>query len=331
MLAMALTGVGQPLQALDLPVPRPGIGQVLLQVEACAVCRTDLHILDGELRAPVLPLVPGHEVVGTVVAVGMNVHTVRIGARVGMPWLGHTCGACPYCREGHENLCDSAAFTGFDLPGGYAEYVVAEAAYCFELPPAYDALHAAPLLCAGLIGHRAYAMAGPARRIGLYGFGAAAHLLLQSARHEDRETYVFVRPGDDLAAEFARSLGCTWVGNSEQRPPQLLDAALIFAPAGELVPRALRAVRKGGSVICAGIHMSDIPAFPYEILWGERSLRSVANLTRADGVAFFEKARRYPLKVVARAYPLLQANQALDDLRQGVLQGAAVLVPGLRP
>jgi propanol-preferring alcohol dehydrogenase len=250
-----------------------------------------------------------------------------MGARVGVPWLGHACGLCGYCKEGHENLCDYATFTGLSRNGGFAELVLADAAFCLALPDRYDAVHAAPLLCAGLIGHRAYAMAGGARRIGLYGFGAAAHLLLQLANFEGRESYVFVRSGDNHSANFARQLGARWVGDSNQFPPDPLDAALIFAPAGELIPQALRSVRKGGNVICAGIHMSDIPAFPYEILWGERTLRSVANLTRADGKAFLEKAARHPFEVAATVYDLTDANRAMDDLRQGRLQGAAVLVP----
>ena len=327
MLAMAMIAKGQPLQQVELPVPQPGPGQVLLRVEACAVCRTDLHILDGELDVPHLPIIPGHEVVGTVVTRASNVLWPAVGQRVGVPWLAHSCGHCEFCEGGRENLCDRAAFTGLDVPGGYAEYTLADAAFCLALPENYDALHAAPLLCAGLIGYRAYAMAGDAHRIGLYGFGAAAHLLLQIAVHQRKKTYVFVKAGDRESADFARSLGADWVGASGETPPDGLDAAIIFAPAGELVPEALRCVKKGGVVVCAGIHMTDIPSFPYETLWGERSLRSVANLTREDGRLFLALAGTVQLRVAATPYPLAAANQALSDLRNGRLQGAAVLVP----
>jgi propanol-preferring alcohol dehydrogenase len=299
---------------------------VLLKVSACAVCRTDLHILDDELPAVPHPIVPGHEIVGTAVACGEGV-SIPAGARLGVPWLGSTCGHCRYCLEGLENLCDHARFTGYQLDGGYADYVLADARFCLPLPDALDDVHAAPLLCAGLIGYRAYRMCGAPRRLGLYGFGAAAHLVAQMARFEGRECLAFVRPGDAAAAEFARELGCSWAGASDQRPPEELDAAIIFAPAGELVPAALAAVRKGGTVVCGGIHMSDIPSFPYSLLWGERSIRSVANLTRADGTGFMELAARMPLDVRVETFPLEQANEALERLRRGSLNGAAVLVP----
>lgn len=327
MLAMGLFNFRGELRQIEIPVPRVGIGQVLLRVDACAVCRTDLHIVDGDLAPRAWPVIPGHEIVGTVVDCGADVKWPRIGERVGVPWLGNTCGHCGYCESGRENLCDQAMFTGYDLPGGFAEYTLAEAKYCLPLPPLYDPLHAAPLLCAGLIGYRAYAMAGKARRLGLYGFGAAAHLMLQVAADEGKETYVFVRPGDDGALRFARSLGATWAGYSGDKPPNDVDAALIFAPAGELVPEALRRTVKGGQVICAGIHMSDIPSFPYALLWGERCVRSVANLTREDGRAFMDIAGKRQLQVVATPYSLAAANQALADLRTGKLHGAAVLIP----
>jgi propanol-preferring alcohol dehydrogenase len=290
------------------------------------VCRTDLHVVDDELPAVPHPLVPGHEIVGTVAACGDGV-SLPAGARLGVPWLGSTCGHCRYCRAGQENLCDHARFTGYQLDGGYAEYVLADARFCLPLPDALDDAHAAPLLCAGLIGYRAYRMCGDARRLGLYGFGAAAHLVAQMARFDGRECLAFVRPGDTAAADFARTLGCSWAGTSDRPPPEELDAAIIFAPAGELVPAALAAVRKGGAVVCGGIHMSDIPSFPYSLLWGERSIRSVANLTRADGTGFMELAARMPLDVRVETFPLEQANEALDRLRRGELAGAAVLVP----
>ena len=326
MRAMVLESPRSALVPRDRPVPRPGPGQVLLKVRACAVCRTDLHVVDDELPAVPHPIVPGHEIVGTVAACGDGVSLAE-GARLGVPWLGSACGHCRYCRDGLENLCDHACFTGYQLDGGYAEYVLADAGFCLPLPGALDDVHAAPLLCAGLIGYRAYRMCGEARRIGLYGFGAAAHLVAQMARFEDRECLAFVRPGDEAAAAFARSLGCSWAGASDERPPVELDAAIIFAPAGELVPAALAAVRKGGTVVCGGIHMSDIPSFPYSLLWGERSLRSVANLTRADGAGFMEMAGRMPLDVRVETFALVQANEALDRLRRGELSGAAVLVP----
>ena len=323
---MVLESPRSALVPRDRPVPRPALGQVLLKVRACAVCRTDLHVVDDELPSVPHPVVPGHEIVGTVAACGDGVSLAE-GTRLGVPWLGFACGHCRYCRDGLENLCDHAAFTGYQLDGGYAEYVLADARFCLPLPAALDDVHAAPLLCAGLIGFRAYRRCGEARRIGLYGFGAAAHLVAQMARFEDRECLAFVRPGDETAAAFARSLGCSWAGWSDERPPGELDAAIIFAPAGELVPAALAAVRKGGTVVCGGIHMSDIPSFPYSLLWGERSIRSVANLTRADGAGFMEMAGRMPLDVRVETFPLAEANEALERLRRGELSGAAVLVP----
>ncbi|MYM87801.1 zinc-binding alcohol dehydrogenase family protein [Rugamonas sp. FT82W] len=327
MLAMLLERPGQALRAARIAIPTPAPQQLLLRVGACGVCRTDLHIADGELAPHKAPLIPGHEVVGYVVRCGAEVQGYAPGDRVGVAWLGGSCGHCPYCARQNENLCEQAVFTGYDLNGGYAEYMVADARYVFRLPASYDDVHAAPLLCAGLIGYRAYAMAGQAQRIGLYGFGAAAHILCQVARHQGREVYAFTRPGDTRSQEFARSLGAAWAGDSEQAAPVPLDAAILFAPNGALVPRALAAVRAGGSVVCAGIHMSEVPAFPYALLWGERTLRSVANLTRADGLAFFKLADQYPLHTHTTAFPLAQANAALTALRAGDLDGAAVLVP----
>ncbi|ANQ83204.1 putative alcohol dehydrogenase [Azoarcus olearius] len=327
MRAMVLDTPGQPLRPAVLPQPTPGPGQVLLKVEACGVCRTDLHLVDGELPEPRLPVVPGHEIVGRVVATGPGVTALRIGQRAGVPWLGWTCGECSYCRGGHENLCDAARFTGYTLDGGYAEYTVADQRYCFPLPDPLPAVELAPLLCAGLIGYRALAMAGDAERIGIYGFGAAAHILAQVLVHQGRAFYAFTRPGDLAGQGFARRLGAAWAGGSDEAPDQALDAALIFAPAGPLVPAALRAVRKGGTVVCAGIHMSDIPAFPYDILWGERVLRSVANLTRADGERFLRIVADNPVRSHVQVYRLDQANEALDALRLGRIEGAAVLVP----
>ena len=324
---MVLTAAGQPLLPTELPAPRPGADQILLRVTACAVCRTDLHVVDGELAHPRLPLVPGHEIVGVVTEVGARVTRFKSGDRVGVPWLGWTCGACAYCLSGRENLCDRARFTGYQLDGGFAEAAVADERFCFPIPAAYTDVAAAPLLCAGLIGFRALRMAGDARRIGLYGFGAAAHIIAQVARHQGRDVYAFTRPGDDSAAAFARRLGAVWAGGSDGPPPDLLDAAIIFAPLGPLVPAALRAVVKGGTVVCAGIHMSDIPTFPYADLWGERVLRSVANLTRADADDFLALAPLVPVQTSTTVYPLEKANQALDDLRRGRIEGAAVLVP----
>lgn len=327
MRAMVLRRPGAPLELEERPVPQPGPGQVRLRVQACAVCRTDLHVLDGELPQIPYPIVPGHEVVGTVDACGPGV-AIAPGTRLGVPWLGHTCGACRFCTSGQENLCDQARFTGYQLDGGYAEYLLAEHDYCLPLPPALDEVHTAPLLCAGLIGHRTLRMAGDARRLGIYGIGAAAHIVIQVARFEGREVYAFTRPGDRDAQEFARSLGASWAGASGDSPPCELDAALIFAPVGALVPQALRAVRKGGIVVCGGIHMSDIPRFPYAWLWGERQLRSVANLTRRDAREFLKLAPRVPVRTHVEAFALEQANLALERLRAGRLAGAAVLVPG---
>ena len=327
MRAQVLRHSRKPLESAILATPEPGRGQVLLRVSACGVCRTDLHVADGELPNPKLPLVLGHEIVGRVVALGPDTAGFTLDQRVGVPWLGWTCGECGYCRRGEENLCDSARFTGYQLDGGYAEFVVADARYCFAIPAAYSDVDAAPLLCAGLIGYRALLMAGEAKRIGFYGFGAAAHILAQLCVHEGREVYALVRPGDEPSRAFARELGAHWSGYSNEPPPEPLDAALIFASAGALIPGALGAVRKGGIVVCAGIHMSDIPGFPYRLLWGERVLRSVANLTRADGVAFFAAIAKTRIDVKTRSYALSAANSALADLRAGRLQGAAVLVP----
>ena len=326
--AMVLHAPGEPLRMEERPDPAPAAGELLVHVEACAVCRTDLHVVDGELPQARLPVVPGHEIVGRVLRVGDGVGAWRIGQRVGIPWLGHTCGHCSYCLAHRENLCDEPVFTGYGRDGGFATHVTADAAFCLPLDLPQDAVHAAPLLCAGLIGWRALRAAGSdAMRIGIYGFGAAAHLVAQVAMHEKREILAFSRPGDAAAQAFAHSLGIAWAGGSDEAPPHPLDAAIIFAPVGELVPTALRAVRKGGRVVCAGIHMSDIPAFPYRLLWEERELVSVANLTRDDAAAFLHFAATVPLRVEATPYPLAAANVALDDLRCGRLQGAAVLVP----
>jgi alcohol dehydrogenase, propanol-preferring len=321
MRAMVLERVGEPLLAVELPDPEPRPGQLLVRVHACGVCRTDLHVVDGELPRPKLPLVPGHQVVGDVVA------GPRAGERVGVPWLGWTCGECRFCREGLENLCDRARFTGYDLDGGYGELAVADERFCFPLPPGPDDAGAAPLLCAGLIGYRSLRLAGDPARLGLYGFGAAAHIVCQVATWEGRSVLAFTRSGDAEGQAFARELGASWAGAVEDPVPDELDAAIIFAPAGELVPAALRAVRKGGVVVCAGIHMSDIPSFPYELLWGERVLRSVANLTRRDGEEFLGLAPRVPLRTAVEVFPLADANEALDRLRAGRIRGAAVLVP----
>jgi propanol-preferring alcohol dehydrogenase len=325
MRAMVLEAAGRPLRAATLPDPVPGPGQVRLRVAACGVCRTDLHVADGELAHPKLPLVLGHEIVGTVEACGRDAGRCAPGTRVGVPWLGWTCGTCPFCRRGLENLCEQARFTGYQLDGGYAEYAVADERFCFPLPEAYDDAAAAPLLCAGLIGYRALRAAGEAQCLGVYGFGAAAHIVAQVARHEGRRVFAFTRAGDVAAQEFARTLGAEWAGASDQAPPEPLDAAIIFAPVGALVPTALRAVAKGGTVVCAGIHMSDIPAFPYKWLWGERVVRSVANLTRRDGEEFLALAPRVPIRTETEIYPLAQANEALARLRSGQVRGAAVL------
>ena len=325
--SMILRARGDRLALVDAPRPEPGPGQMLLRVHACGVCRTDLHVVDGDLPHGKLPIIPGHEVVGSVVACGSAVSDYRAGDRVGVPWLGFTCGVCEYCERGQENLCDHARFTGYDLDGGYAEYIVADQRYCLPLPREYDDAAAAPLLCAGLIGYRSLIMAGDARRLGIYGFGAAAHIVAQVARYRGREVYAFTRAGDDQAQAFARELGAVWAGPSGTSPPHPLDAAIIFAPVGALVVSALRAVRKGGTVVCAGIHMSDIPAFPYELLWGERTLRSVANLTRKDGLDFLTLAPRVPVRTTVERFSLTDANEALTRLRHGRVTGAAVLIP----
>ena len=327
MRAMVLKSAGGPLVLEDVPVPRPGAGQLLVKVAACAVCRTDLHVVDGELPNPKLPLVPGHEVVGCIEEVGDGVANFRVGDRVGIPWLGWTCGECEYCLSARENLCERARFTGYTIDGGYAEFAVADARFAFRLPDAFDDVSAAPLLCAGLIGYRSLRKAGDAKRLGIYGFGAAAHIVAQVARHEGRDVFAFTRPGDTEAQEFARSLGAHWAGGSDETPPQELDAAIIFAPIGPLVPAALRVLKRGGKVVCGGIHMSDIPAFPYRDLWHERSICSVANLTRRDAEEFLVLAPQVPIRTETQTFPLEQANEALDALRSGKLRGAAVLVP----
>lgn len=325
---MLLEAPGGPLRDVERPVPPIGSGDVLLRVRACGVCRTDLHVLDGELPDPALPLVLGHEIVGIVEQAGADVTRLHVGDRVGVPWLGWACGRCRFCRRGAENLCPYARFTGYQRDGGYAEYTVADARFVFPLPPALPDVEAAPLLCAGLIGYRTLRLAGDAERVGLYGFGAAAHLVAQVLRHQGRRAFAFTRPGDTRTQEFARGLGCAWAGDSTGPAPEPLDAALIFAPDGALVPLALRAVEPGGVVVCGGIHMSPIPSFPYETLWGERVLRSVANLTRRDGDEFLRLAGDAGLRAEVHPYPLARANDALDDLRHGRFTGAAVLVPG---
>ncbi len=325
--AMVFDGTKGRLRPEDRAVRAPGPGEVRLEVLACGVCRTDLHVVDGELTEPELPIVPGHQIVGRVVRAGDGVERFAVGDRVGVPWLGWTCGACDACRRGEENLCDAARFTGYQIDGGFAEECVADARFCFPIPDGLPDLRAAPLLCAGLIGYRAFRMAGDARTLGFYGFGAAAHILAQLARHEGRTVFAFTRPGDEAARRFAVDLGAAWAGGSDEAPPSPLDAAIVFAPVGELVPIALRAVRKGGTVVCAGIHMSDIPSFPYSILWGERVVRSVANLTRRDGEEFMALAPRVPIETEVRRYALGDAGRALDDLRAGRFTGAAVVVP----
>jgi propanol-preferring alcohol dehydrogenase len=327
MRAQVLRAPRQQLETADLPRPEPGPGQVLIAVRACAVCRTDLHILDGELTQPKLPLVPGHEIVGTVIETGAGVDRFAVGDRVGVPWLGWTCGVCEFCRSGRENLCDNARFTGYQIDGGYAELTVADQRYCFAIPAGFDDIAAAPLMCAGLIGYRTLRLAGDGERIGIYGFGAAAHIIAQVARHQGRRIFAFTRPGDAAAQDFARGLGAVWAGGSEEMPPEPLDAALIFAPVGVLVPAALAATRKGGTVVCGGIHMSDIPSFPYRRIWEERVVRSVANLTRADAEEFLALAPNAGIRTATQTYPLADANRALTDLRRGALQGAAVLLP----
>ena len=327
MRAMRLHSGGQPLAADDLPVPQPRPGQLLVKIGACAVCRTDLHVVDGELTEPKLPLVPGHEIVGRVEEVGEGVEGFRVGDRVGIPWLGWTCGECEYCLSGRENLCARARFTGYTIDGGYAEFTVVDARFAFQIPDAFDDVSAAPLLCAGLIGYRSLRKAGDAKRLGIYGFGAAAHIVAQVARYEGRDVFAFTRLGDIEAQKFALALGAQWAGGSDETPPQELDAAIIFAPIGALIPAALRAVKRGGAVVCGGIHMSDIPAFPYRDLWHERTICSVANLTRRDGEEFLELAGRIPIRTETQTFPLEQANEALEALRSGELRGAAVLVP----
>lgn len=326
MRAMILDKPRQRLRETQLPEPEPGVGQVLVRVHACAVCRTDLHVVDGELPQPKLPLVPGHEIIGTVAAKGKQVGHFAVGDRVGIPWLGWTCCECGHCRSNRENLCDKARFTGYTIDGGYAEYTAADERFCYSIPDFYEDVEAAPLMCGGLIGYRALAKAGDAMRLGIYGFGAAAHIITQVALYQGRQIYAFSRPGDRGAQEFARALGAEWAGDSNTMPPQLLDAAIIFAPVGALVPQALKAVTKGGTVVCAGIHMSDIPSFPYSILWEERCVRSVANLTRRDGEEFLTLAPRVPVRTQTQTFPLARANDALEHLRGGSTEGALVLV-----
>jgi alcohol dehydrogenase, propanol-preferring len=325
MRAMLLDAAQTPLRAADVPIPEPEAGQVRVRVRACGVCRTDLHVVDGELPNPKLPLILGHQIVGEIVAAGAAVNDLRVGERIGIPWLGWTDGTCSYCRSGRENLCDRARFTGYDIDGGYAEYAVADARFCFRIDDSYSDVQAAPLLCAGLIGYRALTMAGDGTRLGLYGFGSSAHIISQVARHQGRRVFAITRPGDTAGQAFALEQGAAWAGDSEQPLPEPLDAAIIFAPVGELVPLALGAVVKGGIVVCAGIHMSDIPAFSYDLLWGERSVRSVANLTRRDGIEFLALAPRVPVQTMVATRPLEQANEALMLLRQGKVDGSLVL------
>lgn len=326
MRAMILEAPYLPLKLVEVPVPTPNSEQVLIRVRTCGICRTDLHVVDGELTQPKLPLIPGHQIIGTVVSTGAKADKFKEGDRVGVPWLGRTCNCCRYCLTGRENLCDRAEFTGYQIDGGYAEYTVADEHFCFPIPEGYSDLQAAPLLCAGLIGYRSLVMTENAERIGLYGFGAAAHIIIQVARYLGKQVFAFTRSGDTEGQEFARNLGAVWAGDSDRPPPEELDAAIIFAPVGALVPAALKAVAKGGIVVCAGIHMSDIPSFPYEILWGERVLRSVANLTRRDGEEFLALAPKIPVRTEVESFPLAAANEALDALRSGKIQGAAVLV-----
>lgn len=325
MRAMVLDRPGEPLHMVERETPTPGPGEILVEIAACGVCRTDLHVVDGELPDPKLPIVPGHEIVGRVAALGAGVEGFAIGERVGVPWLGHTCGSCPYCRSHRENLCDEPKFTGYTRDGGYATHAIADAAYAFPIPDAYSDVEAAPLLCAGLIGHRTLKLAGPGETIGIYGFGAAAHIVAQEAHYEGRRVLAFTRPGDTQAQDFAMSLGCVYAGGSDQPSPEPLDAALIFAPVGALIPAALKDVRKGGTVVSGGIHMSDIPSFPYRDLWEERVIRSVANLTRADAIEFLQIAPKAGIRTETVPYKLEDANRALSDLREGRLKGAAVL------
>ncbi len=326
MRAMILEKPGQPMKLADVEVPQPGPKQVQVKVSVCGVCRTDLHVIDGDLTEPKLPILPGHQIVGRVSAVGERVTQFEEGDKVGIPWLGGSCGECYYCRSGQENLCDESKYTGYQIDGGFAEYAVADERFTFPIPQGYPDIQAAPLLCAGLIGYRSLRFTGEAKRIGFYGFGAAAHVIIQVATYQDREIYGFTREGDTRGQKFARDLGAVWAGSSKEMPPEQLDAAIIFAPVGPLVPLALRAVRKGGVVVCAGIHMSDIPSFPYSLLWGERVLRSVANLTRRDGEEFLALAPKVPVQTTVHPYPLEKANEALDDLREGRFEGAAVIV-----
>jgi propanol-preferring alcohol dehydrogenase len=326
MRAMIFEKPGKDLSLSDVATPRPSAEQVLLRLHACAVCRTDLHVIDGDLREPKTPLIPGHEIVGSVAAVGAAVTRFKIGDRLGVPWLGWTCGECSFCREGQENLCDRAKFTGYTLDGGYAEYTVADQRFCFPIPDDYSDIEAAPLLCAGLIGYRSLVKAGNGKRLGIYGFGAAAHIVAQVAKYQNREIYAFTRPGDSEAQQFALALGAVWAGSSDELPPVKLDAVIIFAPVGALVPQALKAVRKGGTVVSGGIHMSDIPSFPYAILWEERSICSVANLTRRDGTEFMALAPKVPVRTQVETFALEEANEALQRLRSGTIHGAAVLV-----
>ena len=326
MRAMLLKSPDRPLECADVPTPHPAPGQMLVRVAACAVCRTDLHVINGELPDPKLPLILGHEIVGQVAEVGSKVKGFLIGERVGIPWLGWTCGRCRFCRSGRENLCERARFTGYTIDGGYAEYTVPDARFCFRIPDAYDDVAAAPLLCAGLIGYRCLCKTGDARRLGIYGFGAAAHIIAQVARHQNREVFAFTTPGDTTAQEFARRLGVKWAGGSDEAPPETLDGAIIFAPVGALVPAALRVLERGGVVVCGGIHMSDIPSFPYRDLWQERTICSVANLTRRDGEEFLDLAPRVPVRTETQTFPLERANEALHALGSGTLTGAAVLV-----
>jgi propanol-preferring alcohol dehydrogenase len=326
MRAMVLSEPNRPLRQLDIAKPEPSPEQLLIRITACGVCRTDLHIIDGELNRPKLPLVMGHEIIGTVVKKGLKVERFSIGDRVGVPWLGYTCGKCKYCCSGKENLCDSAGFTGYTIDGGYAEYTKADQRFCFHIPDFYSDAEAAPLLCAGLIGYRSLVMAGDAEHLGIYGFGAAAHIVAQVAKYRGQKIYAFTRPGDNEGQQFALDLGAEWAGDSTVKPPHLLDAAIIYAPAGELVPLSLSALAKGGTVVCAGIHMSDIPSFPYSILWGERSICSVANLTRRDGEKFLGLAPKVPVRTEVKTFPLAEANEALARLKGGRIRGAAVLV-----
>ncbi|RLQ23066.1 zinc-binding alcohol dehydrogenase family protein [Seongchinamella sediminis] len=327
MRAMVFEQTGMPLELRDIPVPQPIAGELQIEITACGICRTDLHVVDGDLTEPKLPLVPGHQIVGRVTALGEGVTDFSVGQRVGVPWLGGSCSHCWYCRRGRENLCDEARYTGYQINGGFAEYTVARARYCFPIPGNYSDTQAAPLLCAGLIGYRSYRLVEDCETIGLYGFGAAAHIIIQVARHRGQRILAFTREGDTQAQQFALELGAEWAGDSTLDTPQPLEGAIIFAPAGELVPQALRAVRRGGRVVCAGIHMSDIPSFPYEILWGEREIVSVANLTRRDGEEFLPLAAEIPVHTTVHEYPLERANEALDDLRAGRFTGAAVLLP----